>query len=725
MKKVFFFILFLIISITIFSFEIDKISEFSFSETYGTDISNLIFQDNYLYSLNSRSLQIFEINGNSFQFVNELNLEGSTRKLSLKGNYAYASKGGPPENRLYRIDISDVMNLTITDTLLYLGNYAHFMDGNHLFVHELLPDWTWKMHVYDNDTFQQITEFYVPHQYNTMHHVIDSIGIVTINEMAYLYDISDPFNIELISESQIGITSFPYQNTIIQDSVLVYGDHYGIRFYDIDEGNNWQLISSINHSVSDFRIHNNKCVSFSGLELYLDNIENLYQPVLLDSIYFSMFNSQRCITVHEDISYLATGIGKLTSYSISENFFEEINTYSNYGRIESAYLFDNNIFLSTCLNSFNRWSTNNLEEPVISGVYFNDYFPGGFINGENNIMVYTCYDLENMLTLNKVLQIDDNGDITELDELTSATSGNSLFYKEGTGFFIVLDGVLHKYVLNDANELEEVAAVSISGNNYGEIFFLDDIAYIISFEQLLIINHINDNNAIELHDQLDITIYLPATVRFFQDYAFMSSQNDVADCFIFDITNPLSPALITTLENSGIIGIDEENELLFMGGSYCIIFDLSTIDTGIVPEIHSLLNWNYCEQIIPFTRNNNNFFVYLEGTSCSIFQYEHEVNSVNNEILSIKPHISNHPNPFNPETKIVFNLPEEGNVKLEIYNIKGQKVKTLLDCYMNSGRSEMIWNGRDDNGKPVGSGVYFYRLQTPAKSYVRKCMLLK
>ena len=87
--------------------------------------------------------------------------------------------------------------------------------------------------------------------------------------------------------------------------------------------------------------------------------------------------------------------------------------------------------------------------------------------------------------------------------------------------------------------------------------------------------------------------------------------------------------------------------------------------------------------------------------------------------------LSNYPNPFNPETKIIFNLPEEGNIKLEIYNIKGQKVKTLLDCYMSPGHSEMIWNGKDDNGKPVGSGVYFYKLLTPSKSYVKKCMLLK
>ncbi|NQV18147.1 MAG: T9SS type A sorting domain-containing protein [Armatimonadetes bacterium] len=85
----------------------------------------------------------------------------------------------------------------------------------------------------------------------------------------------------------------------------------------------------------------------------------------------------------------------------------------------------------------------------------------------------------------------------------------------------------------------------------------------------------------------------------------------------------------------------------------------------------------------------------------------------------------NNPNPFNPETKIIFDLPEAGRVKLEIYNIKGQKVKTLLDCHMNQGRSELIWNGRDENDQSVSSGVYFYRLKAGNFEKSKKMVLLK
>ena len=87
---------------------------------------------------------------------------------------------------------------------------------------------------------------------------------------------------------------------------------------------------------------------------------------------------------------------------------------------------------------------------------------------------------------------------------------------------------------------------------------------------------------------------------------------------------------------------------------------------------------------------------------------------------------TNYPNPFNPSTTISFSLQNNSNVELSIYNIKGQKVKTFPNQQINkSSNQQIIWNGTDDNNLPVGSGVYFYKLQTPSKSYIRKCILLK
>ncbi len=87
--------------------------------------------------------------------------------------------------------------------------------------------------------------------------------------------------------------------------------------------------------------------------------------------------------------------------------------------------------------------------------------------------------------------------------------------------------------------------------------------------------------------------------------------------------------------------------------------------------------------------------------------------------------LSNYPNPFNPETKIGFSMAKTGNAELTIYNIKGQKVKTLVNDHVEAGEHSIIWNGKDQNGADVSSGVYFYRLKTADGVQNRKMLLLK
>jgi hypothetical protein len=85
----------------------------------------------------------------------------------------------------------------------------------------------------------------------------------------------------------------------------------------------------------------------------------------------------------------------------------------------------------------------------------------------------------------------------------------------------------------------------------------------------------------------------------------------------------------------------------------------------------------------------------------------------------------NHPNPFNPETTIGFELPVNAPVSLEIYNMLGQKIVTLINERRPTGFQQMVWNGKDDLGRPVGSGVYFYRIKAGNFEATRKLVLLR
>ncbi|MDP8204245.1 MAG: C10 family peptidase [Candidatus Tenebribacter mawsonii] len=85
----------------------------------------------------------------------------------------------------------------------------------------------------------------------------------------------------------------------------------------------------------------------------------------------------------------------------------------------------------------------------------------------------------------------------------------------------------------------------------------------------------------------------------------------------------------------------------------------------------------------------------------------------------------NYPNPFNPTTTIRYSLANDGDVELNVYNVKGQKVRTLVNENKNSGHYQAIWDGTDNSKKQVASGVYFYRLTTSEKTLNKKMLLLK
>ncbi len=84
----------------------------------------------------------------------------------------------------------------------------------------------------------------------------------------------------------------------------------------------------------------------------------------------------------------------------------------------------------------------------------------------------------------------------------------------------------------------------------------------------------------------------------------------------------------------------------------------------------------------------------------------------------------NQPNPFSPETKISFGLPQAGPVELAIYGVNGRLIRRLVKDARAAGRHTASWDGRDDAGKRVGSGVYFYQLTALGVAESRRMILL-
>ncbi|NLH93363.1 MAG: T9SS type A sorting domain-containing protein [Candidatus Cloacimonetes bacterium] len=85
----------------------------------------------------------------------------------------------------------------------------------------------------------------------------------------------------------------------------------------------------------------------------------------------------------------------------------------------------------------------------------------------------------------------------------------------------------------------------------------------------------------------------------------------------------------------------------------------------------------------------------------------------------------NYPNPFNPSTTLSFSLAQSGQARLAVYNTKGQLIRTLVDSELSGGKHSVVWNGLDEAGKSVSSGVYLYKLETAGASQTRRMLLMK
>ncbi|MBI5867283.1 MAG: T9SS type A sorting domain-containing protein [candidate division Zixibacteria bacterium] len=96
------------------------------------------------------------------------------------------------------------------------------------------------------------------------------------------------------------------------------------------------------------------------------------------------------------------------------------------------------------------------------------------------------------------------------------------------------------------------------------------------------------------------------------------------------------------------------------------------------------------------------------------------------ELLPSKSELGqNYPNPFNPRTSIQFYLPRPAQVGLDVFDILGRKVATLVNDWISIGIHTVIWDGQDDSNRAVASGAYFYRLHAGNRIQTRKMILLK
>lgn len=160
-------------------------------------------------------------------------------------------------------------------------------------------------------------------------------------------------------------------------------------------------------------------------------------------------------------------------------------------------------------------------------------------------------------------------------------------------------------------------------------------------------------------------------------------------------------------------------------GDYIMAKDVLTIAGGQVSSTSYLLGFSIGQTVVGWSSSCNyaewgGFWGWTSREQPIFVTEEAENISPSNYLLR-----QNYPNPFNPRTNISYQISRFGHVSLDIYNVKGQLVIRLVDDIQAPGEHFVAWDGTDQRGALVSSGVYFYRLATGSFQQVRKMLLLK
>jgi hypothetical protein len=196
---------------------------------------------------------------------------------------------------------------------------------------------------------------------------------------------------------------------------------------------------------------------------------------------------------------------------------------------------------------------------------------------------------------------------------------------------------------------------------------------------------------------------------------------------IIDVSNPAAPVLLNTILPHPTSRINKciiSNNLLIISDNNWNELSFYDVSNPASPEFVCRYSWNLTtdDMVIEdgylYTANG-----YYGLNILDLNQVMEAEDSI--QLPFITFNLKNYPNPFNPETTISFELSKPGNVVLNIYNLKGELVKRLINNQMSNGKHSIVWDGKDNNGHICSSGVYFYKIESNGRVAVKKMLLLK
>ena len=711
---------------------LEKIVEYPTSGVY-LEKDNLCVQDQYLFAASSYGLEIYEIEADiPAQLISRLPLRDDARTISIKDDYAYVQAVSYYENHtnLYKIDISDINNPCIADSVFTYDEdgfaqadvYNDFIifrnhDLNNNFYYSIyrIPEFEFVQNYYCNNHFRQLNDTLALDRYN--------------GNIFTLYNFSDLENITEIGQVDLtagGISIDDIQ--AVNDTILACIDFEGIAFWNYSDGRNWQYLSTIYSPANEdwsgniYAADDLIFVSYSSNNPGMKsiNISNIYSPYVVDSMPLSqywLYISGSPIVGSSNTAFIGT-YQKIHQFIYDNGYFEEQHDiYENFLQ-HGGVIYNNYLYISFAygLKIYDISSMPNItyintmyEDIKTSTLILRDNFLF-FVDFTNfAIIVLDITNPISPIVRNEIPIPTSNGDLI-IDD-----SYECLYYKENYP-----NNKLYKYSIPEPNNftLDFQYNLSCSGNGF---IYNDHLYYLASGNpngpDLKIYGGFVDNDP-----ELIMTIEDFAEGYMDYPWSYIKNQNDIL-CLgssedqidslrFFQIENSTEINYIFSTPHKCDRLFLFDNNYMYMGSTFSHIFIYNIENpVGMLEPIAEYNDFGASQYCLIHENNNQKYLYHFQSTAFSI--YEINDYGIDDEPEANEQLLTSYPNPFSTSTTISFELKSNSHnpSQIKIYNIKGQLVRELLPVAPSPSLPVSVtWDGIDESGKEVKSGVYLYKM---------------
>lgn len=564
---------------------------------------------------------------------------------------------------------------------------------------------------------------------------------------------AEPISYELYQVTSTGelelLYSFDqfYESAIIDNNSLALKDSEKIDFYTMTESDSLIFEGSYTLPLSDSFAYGfyyqNGIIGYNryiwGQYCYLDlvDVSDLQNPLLLESFdYLTMTDPDEiefvfaCLLVSNDNNIYPSLVNKpLIHLKIEQDssvYFVEMvqgfrsGSYWSNIREDKIFLQDN-IYLQTT----------DISDPYNPVPVPNNYPMGRYRWFETDEGVFCTRNYPNLdyLYLYK-LGVDDQ---IILQDSVAVQASNNVYsiYFDGEEFIYFSEGVVTSISYTEEGVVDNWSIPGIIPWYYS--VFVNDYLYVTDSNNHIDIYYIEDNNPTFLATKVvdpHSFISVDETERFLTLYALNGAK-------IFDISQ--DPA---NLSVPLYLGIRNQDSNLTCKNGYMMYVGKSSYDISNNPDDRYIciyreteegpiylssipLNYSYSTIDLLIEDETDNMMIVLTGFKGTVIYTGTITPNGDLDINPIPLNITNYPNPFNPQTTISYDLAQRGEVQLDVFNLKGQKVKSLIKEIQDSGNHKITWQGDNQKGEKVSSGVYFYKLKANGKEEMRKMTMVK